>query len=212
MTLILLYVASGIAGIYLISSLGLLIGTLRNRVNFLIPWLILDLVGIMLTIALMILLSCGLYEFVGGQMQYCEFYCIYIFRWISLGGFTNFNNFRVNLRFDSLPGHFHLVRCALVLPDAVPDEETERKRDHCNSLSTSGMHPKNTLLLSASARHELGGGRELQAPVDGDPGAVQLHCLEYRSLIKRHFHINSVDRVYFQDSSLEFCKLCKIYI
>lgn len=70
--LIILYVGTGVSTVYLISCLGLLIGTLRNKPELMLPWLVLDLIGAFLLIAVAIAASNeAIVNYAGGQFQYC---------------------------------------------------------------------------------------------------------------------------------------------
>ncbi|XP_049288361.1 uncharacterized protein LOC125766433 [Anopheles funestus] len=56
-TLCILYIGTTVATIYVLSCLGLLIGTLRNRHEFFIPWMVVDFFG---TLAIgSVVLACG---------------------------------------------------------------------------------------------------------------------------------------------------------
>uniref|UniRef100_A0A182KFT2 Uncharacterized protein n=1 Tax=Anopheles christyi TaxID=43041 RepID=A0A182KFT2_9DIPT len=57
LTLCVLYIGTTVATIYVLSCLGLLIGTLRNRHEFFIPWMVVDFFG---TLAIgSVVLACG---------------------------------------------------------------------------------------------------------------------------------------------------------
>uniref|UniRef100_A0A182YAS6 Uncharacterized protein n=1 Tax=Anopheles stephensi TaxID=30069 RepID=A0A182YAS6_ANOST len=59
-TLCMLYIGTTVATIYVLSCLGLLIGTLRNRHEFFIPWMVVDFLG---TLAIgSVVLACGCNE------------------------------------------------------------------------------------------------------------------------------------------------------
>ena len=53
-TLCILYIATTLATIYVLCCLGLLIGTLRNRHEFFIPWLVVDFFGTIISVSLMV--------------------------------------------------------------------------------------------------------------------------------------------------------------
>uniref|UniRef100_A0A182LS20 Uncharacterized protein n=1 Tax=Anopheles culicifacies TaxID=139723 RepID=A0A182LS20_9DIPT len=56
-TLCILYIGTTVATIYVLSCLGLLIGTLRNRHEFFVPWMVVDFLG---TLAIgSIVMACG---------------------------------------------------------------------------------------------------------------------------------------------------------
>lgn len=71
-TLILLYIATAIATIYLFSCIGLFFGTLKNRAELMLPWLVLDLIGFLLTIALLIMSSGYIVVDIVGPFIYCK--------------------------------------------------------------------------------------------------------------------------------------------
>lgn len=72
-TLFMLYVGTTIASFYLISTLALLVGTLRSRCEYMLPWLILDFIGVILVMAIMIAAANeNTYKSAGGKIQYCE--------------------------------------------------------------------------------------------------------------------------------------------
>uniref|UniRef100_A0A182PRH8 Uncharacterized protein n=1 Tax=Anopheles epiroticus TaxID=199890 RepID=A0A182PRH8_9DIPT len=56
-TLCVLYIGTTVATIYVLSCLGLLIGTLRNRHEFFIPWMVVDFFGTLAITSLV--LACG---------------------------------------------------------------------------------------------------------------------------------------------------------
>lgn len=64
--------ASAVACVYGISTLCLVYGLRRNRSELLLPWLIVDMIGILLIMDLMILFSHGstIKTFVGGPTNY----------------------------------------------------------------------------------------------------------------------------------------------
>lgn len=70
----LMYTASGISAIYALSSFFLLFGITRNRSELMLPWLIVDMIGLLLTMDLMFLFShgCSIIDFIGGMRNYCE--------------------------------------------------------------------------------------------------------------------------------------------
>jgi hypothetical protein len=49
-----LYIATTLATIYVLCCLGLLVGTLRNRHEFFVPWLVVDFFGTVISVSLMI--------------------------------------------------------------------------------------------------------------------------------------------------------------
>ncbi|XP_058059339.1 uncharacterized protein LOC131210151 [Anopheles bellator] len=53
-TLCMLYIATTMATIYVLSCLGLLIGTLRNRHEFFIPWMVVDFFGTLVSASIML--------------------------------------------------------------------------------------------------------------------------------------------------------------
>lgn len=67
-----MYTAFAISCIYALSSLFLLFGITRNRPQMMLPWLIVDMVGVLLTMDLMFLFShgCSIMEFIGGSRNY----------------------------------------------------------------------------------------------------------------------------------------------
>lgn len=73
-----LYVGTTLATIYVLSCLGLLIGTLRNRHEFFIPWMVVDFFGTLISASVMIAVGYNKVAYYGiGQWQYCEF-----IRWV----------------------------------------------------------------------------------------------------------------------------------
>lgn len=74
-TLVILYIGTAISAIYLLSCLGLLIGTLRNRSELMLPWLILDSIGAILVLAVMVAAANSEFNvlyYSGGEIQYCK--------------------------------------------------------------------------------------------------------------------------------------------
>ncbi|XP_058115939.1 uncharacterized protein LOC131288311 [Anopheles ziemanni] len=53
-TLCMLYIGTTLATIYVLSCLGLLIGTLRNRHEFFIPWMVVDFFGTLVSASIML--------------------------------------------------------------------------------------------------------------------------------------------------------------
>uniref|UniRef100_A0A336LTB6 CSON000734 protein n=1 Tax=Culicoides sonorensis TaxID=179676 RepID=A0A336LTB6_CULSO len=83
-TLVILYIGTSISVIYLLSCLGLLIGTLRKRAELMLPWLILDSIGAILVLAVMVAAANSEFNvlyYSGGEIQY----------WIFCGIMTTFN-------------------------------------------------------------------------------------------------------------------------
>lgn len=73
-TLIMLYIGTAVASIYLLSCLGLLIGTVKNRSELLLPWLVLDLIGALLVVSVAIVGSNDqIFQYTGGKIQFCKF-------------------------------------------------------------------------------------------------------------------------------------------
>lgn len=92
-----LYVGTTIASINLFSSLGLFIGVFKNRMEFMLPWLILDFIGIFLLVAIMITVSEESFVcYVGGPLQYW-FFCTGFVLFDILIWLTVFN-FYISLR------------------------------------------------------------------------------------------------------------------
>lgn len=72
-TIFMLYAGTTIASFYLISTLALLVGTLRSRSEYMLPWLIMDLVGAFLLGGIIIAVANeNTYKLAGGRIQYCE--------------------------------------------------------------------------------------------------------------------------------------------
>ncbi|XP_055638323.1 uncharacterized protein LOC129776611 [Toxorhynchites rutilus septentrionalis] len=73
-TLCMLYIGTTLAAIFVLSCLGLLIGTLRNRHEFFIPWMVVDFFGTLISASIMIAVG---YHKVGyciiGKWQYWAF-------------------------------------------------------------------------------------------------------------------------------------------
>lgn len=71
-TLLVMYAASAVSAIYALSSFCLMFGITRNRSELLLPWLIVDMVGVLLTMDLMLLFShgCSVISFIGGIINY----------------------------------------------------------------------------------------------------------------------------------------------
>lgn len=70
-----LYIGTTVSAIYLLSCLGLLVGTLRNRPDLMLPWLILDAIGALLVLAIMIAAANSEHNmlyYTGGEIQYCK--------------------------------------------------------------------------------------------------------------------------------------------
>lgn len=69
-----MYTASAIASIYALSSLCLIFGITHNKSEFILPWLVVDMIGVLLTIDVMFYFShgCAIIDFVGGSRNYCE--------------------------------------------------------------------------------------------------------------------------------------------
>lgn len=69
-----MYTASAISVIYAVSSFCLLFGVTRSRSApwLLLPWLIVDMVGVLLTMDLMLVFShgCTVIDFIGGMTHY----------------------------------------------------------------------------------------------------------------------------------------------
>lgn len=73
-TLYMLYVGTTLATIYVLSCLGLLIGTLRNRHEFFIPWMVVDFFGTLISASVMIAVGYNKVAYYGiGQWQYWGF-------------------------------------------------------------------------------------------------------------------------------------------
>ena len=73
--MVILYIGTTISAIYLLSCLGLLVGTLRNRPDLMLPWLILDSIGALLVLAIMIAAANSEHNmlyYTGGDIQYCK--------------------------------------------------------------------------------------------------------------------------------------------
>lgn len=78
-TLVILYIGTAISAIYLLSCLGLLVGTLRNRSELMLPWLILDSIGAILVFAVMVAAANSEFNvlyYTGGEIQYWIFCAI----------------------------------------------------------------------------------------------------------------------------------------
>lgn len=74
--MVILYIGTAISAIYLLSCLGLLIGTLRNRPEIILPWLILDAIGAVLIFAIMFAAANSEFNvlyYSGGEIQYWIF-------------------------------------------------------------------------------------------------------------------------------------------
>lgn len=68
-----LYIGTTLATIYVLSCLGLLIGTLRNRHEFFIPWMVVDFFGTLVSASIMLAVAYNksTYQFVS-KWQYCK--------------------------------------------------------------------------------------------------------------------------------------------
>lgn len=84
-TLLVMYIASAISAIYALSSYCLLCGIFRSWSALLLPWLIVDMVGVLLTMDLMLLFShgCSVVAYLGGPTNY----------WVMCGAILCFNFF-----------------------------------------------------------------------------------------------------------------------
>ncbi|XP_049531699.1 uncharacterized protein LOC125949054 [Anopheles darlingi] len=73
-TLCMLYIGTTLATIYVLSCLGLLIGTLRNRHEFFIPWMVVDFFGTLVSASIMLAVAYNksTYQFVS-KWQYWAF-------------------------------------------------------------------------------------------------------------------------------------------
>ncbi|CAD7082428.1 unnamed protein product [Hermetia illucens] len=70
-TLLILYIGTVVASVNLFSSLGLFIGVFKNKTELMLPWLVLDMLGVVIILAIMIFVANGTFVcFVGGQWQY----------------------------------------------------------------------------------------------------------------------------------------------
>lgn len=80
-----MYTASAISAIYALSCFCLMFGIMRNRSELLLPWLIVDMVGVLLTMDLMLLFShgCSVVSMMGGITNY----------WILCGAILTFDIF-----------------------------------------------------------------------------------------------------------------------
>ncbi|XP_058451418.1 uncharacterized protein LOC131430435 [Malaya genurostris] len=78
-TLCMLYIGTTLATIYVFSCLGLLIGTLRNRHEFFIPWMVVDLFGTLISASIMIAVGYNKVAYcVIGKWQYWGFCVVMI--------------------------------------------------------------------------------------------------------------------------------------
>lgn len=77
-TLLILYIGTVVASVNLFSSLGLFIGVFKNKTELMLPWLVLDMLGVVIILAIMIFVANGTFVcFVGGQWQYSEHFLSY---------------------------------------------------------------------------------------------------------------------------------------
>jgi len=74
-----LYIGTAVASMFLISCLSLLIGTLRGRSEFMIPWLVLDMVGAIFLVGIIFGAHDKIVQFTGGLTQYCLFILFVIY-------------------------------------------------------------------------------------------------------------------------------------
>lgn len=111
-----MYTASAISCIYALSSFFLLFGITRNRPQLMLPWLIVDMVGVLLTMDLMFLFShgCSIIEMIGGLRSY----------WTLCGAilaFDIFTWFIIHAYYVTLCRMKKLNECAVIpIPCAAP--------------------------------------------------------------------------------------------
>lgn len=117
-TMLVMYTASAISAIYALSSFCLLFGVTRSRSDpwLLLPWLIVDMVGVLLTMDLMLLFShgCTIVDFIGGITNY----------WVLCGAvlaFDIFTWFIVHAYYLTLCRMKKLNECA-VIPIPCPSQ------------------------------------------------------------------------------------------
>ncbi|KAL1380065.1 hypothetical protein pipiens_014474 [Culex pipiens pipiens] len=78
-TLCMLYIGTTLATIYVLSCLGLLIGTLRNRHEFFIPWMVVDFFGTLISASVMIAVGYNKMAYcVIGKWQYWGFCAVMV--------------------------------------------------------------------------------------------------------------------------------------
>jgi hypothetical protein len=65
-----MYVATSISICYVLVSLSLLVGVLKNSSSFMLPWLVWDFIGGILIVTIMIWIAKG--HFISGKLQYCK--------------------------------------------------------------------------------------------------------------------------------------------
>lgn len=149
MTLIILYIGTAISAIYLLSCLGLLVGTLRNRSELMLPWLLLDSVGAILVLAVMVAAanseSNNVLYYSGGEIQYWIFcFVMTVFNviiWTIV--FIFYKNLRQIAKLRQMAG------VAIPLPGSV----NERQNPYQNYTTTTTKENNMYLATSDSVKH-----------------------------------------------------------
>lgn len=116
-TIVKLSIGTTIATIYLLVCLGLFAGVIKNRSNFIVPWMVFDvIVSLVINSVLVIVGSTLLYEKLNvSEWFYCKFYIFFSLSKNNIFFPFFFTSFRVILHYLHNCGFMHMDCCISIL-------------------------------------------------------------------------------------------------